>query len=90
LTDGFEVEVFAQAVPVFQQKAYRHLVQIERVVTLGGIEMQKAIRALKCNGVKTEPSVAQILRLPGDPYQSILDLERLTELELKKLVSVSL
>lgn len=75
LTDQFEIELFGQAIPIEQQSAYRHLVQIDRVLRLGGQGMREQIRALKRQGVKTEPAVSQLLRLPGDPYQAVLDLE---------------
>jgi len=74
-TDDFEVEIFAHNVPTEQQNAYRHLIQINRVVTLGGAAVREAVRNLKLAGIKTEPAIARILALEGDPYKAVLDLE---------------
>jgi hypothetical protein len=75
-TDAFEIELFGQPVPTEQQNAYRHLVQINRVISLGGPKAREAVRALKSGGIKTEPAVAQLLQLEGDPYRAVLNLER--------------
>lgn len=87
-TDTFEVEIFAHNVPTERQNAYRHLVQIHRVISIGGSETREALRALKLGGNKTEPSVARLLNLKGDPYQAVLELEHLTDNEIAGQLSV--
>lgn len=78
-TDDFEIEIFAQNIPVSEQNALRHMLQTNRVLKIGGSLWRGAIRSLKLRGVKTEPAVAQLLDLPGDPYQAVLALETLSE-----------
>lgn len=82
----WEYEIFGQALPVERQNAYRHLVQTDRVISLGGDAWREALRALKRNGMKTEPAVAYCLRLDGDPYSAVLALEQLSDEEIRKLL----
>ena len=42
----------------------------------GGPTFRAAIMRERSRGVKTEPAFAAVLRLKGDPYLAILDLER--------------
>jgi hypothetical protein len=84
---GFPIEIFTQAVPVEQQNGYRHMIIEYRLLALGGEEMAESIRQLKRNGLKTEPAFAQYLHLDGDPYQALLDLEKLDDAALQKRIS---
>ena len=86
----WEYEVFGQDVRIERQNAYRHLVQTHRVLVVGGEEWRKAIRMLKQQGIKTEPAVAQCLRLSGDPYQAVLSLELLSDEQLVRLIEKGL
>jgi hypothetical protein len=79
---GWEYEVFAQRLPVARQNAFRHLIQIDRVVSFGGEMWREKIRNLKRAGMKTEPAVATLLGLEGDPYQAVIFLEELSDKEL--------
>ncbi|MEN9845218.1 MAG: hypothetical protein RIS36_365 [Pseudomonadota bacterium] len=79
----WEYEVFGQRLPVARQNAFRHLIQIDRVLSCGGARWREAIRGLKRSGMKTEPAVAQAVGLSGDPYQAVLSLEALTDDELR-------
>lgn len=83
----FELEIFGQARPVRLQNGYRHLVAEARVLAAGGPGWQQAVRRLKVQGLKTEPAFAQLLGLPGDPYAALLELEALSDSELRELVS---
>ncbi len=80
--DDWEYEVFAQRIPVERQNAFRHLVQIDRVLSCGGESCRKKIRALKRAGMKTEPALATLLGLDGNPYRAVLALEALSDEEL--------
>lgn len=82
-TDDFEIEIFGQAVPTEQQNAYRHLVQINRVLVVGGDVVRQALRTLKLGGMKTEPALTQLLNLEGDPYQAVLALEGVDDVEIQ-------
>jgi hypothetical protein len=77
-----EVEVFGQALPTTQQYAFRHLVVEHAVLRAGGDAWRDAVRHLKAQGLKTEPAFAELLGLPGDPYEALLTLEDLTPAEL--------
>lgn len=80
------IEIFAHPLPVVQQMGWRHMVVEDRLLRLDpGLGAE--IRALKRAGMKTEPAFAQQLRLPGDPYLAILDLERRTDSELCVILS---
>jgi hypothetical protein len=85
----WEYEIFAQAIPVEQQRAFQHLVQTHRIVTRGGERWRKALRFLKEQGLKTEPAVAHALRLTGDPYEAVLALKSVTDEALDNLLAQS-
>ncbi len=69
-----EIEVFGQALPVAQQHGWRHLLAERAVLAAGGEAWRTAVRALKQQGLKTEPAFARLLGLPGDPYAALLAL----------------
>jgi hypothetical protein len=71
---GFPVEVFGQPRPVQEQNAYRHLLVEARLLEIGGPRARAEIRRLKAAGLKTEPAFARYFRLPGDPYETLLQL----------------
>jgi hypothetical protein len=79
---GFPIEIFGQPCPVPEQQAVRHMVVEERLLRLGVPEVRERIRFLKAQGLKTEPAFAVIFQLPGDPYQTLLQLAELAEEEL--------
>jgi hypothetical protein len=79
---GFEFELFGKSMPVEKQSAFRHIYQVARIIDLGGERFRGAIRDLKNQGLKTEPAVARLLGLSGDPYQAVLDLEHLSDAAL--------
>jgi len=85
--NDWEYEVFGQPLPIERQNAYRHMVQTHRVISLGGDTWREAIRSLKRDGMKTEPAVAYCLRLEGNPYQAVLALEQLSDVDLVHLLS---
>ncbi len=83
---GFAIEVFAQRRPVEEQRAYRHLVVEQRLLALGGPAALEGIRALRAQGLKTEPAFARYFGLLGEPYQALLDLYDLGEAALAEAV----
>ena len=86
-----ELEVFGQALPTAQQYAFRHLVVEHAVLRAGGPAWRTAVRRLKEQGLKTEPAFAALLQLPGNPYEALLTLEKLSPAELAaRLTQVSL
>lgn len=82
----FEFEIYGTSQPVEQQSAWKHLCQTARVLELGGKEIRDQLRALKLRGVKTEPAVAILLGLSGDPYEAVIQLAELSNEELVGLL----
>ena len=81
------VEIFGQARPTACQNGYRHMVIEARLLAAGGPSLRQRVLALKASGVKTEPAFAQVLGLPGNPYQALLELEACDEAALGSLVA---
>jgi hypothetical protein len=74
ILEDWPVEIFAQALPVERQLAWRHMLVEARLLAL--FPMAKAaIQGMKTAGMKTEPAFATLFSLPGDPYQALLALE---------------
>ncbi|MGG4442294.1 DUF4269 domain-containing protein [Brevibacillus fortis] len=89
LTADFWFELFAQPVAVEKQNAYRHMDIEARLLEIGGLNAYQHIRALKQSGIKTEPAFAQYFHIPGDdPNEALLQLELLTEQELRERVQL--
>ena len=84
---SWEYEIFGQNLPVERQAAFRHLVQIDRVLGIGGAAWRDAIRTLKLGGMKTEPALARCLGLRGDSYEVVLSLEHLSDDDLIAVMS---
>lgn len=83
---NFEVEIFAQAVPVRQQYAFRHMCIEKRILDLAELAFRQEIIQLKTEGMKTEPAFAHLLKLSGDPYDSLLILENHSDAEIRALL----
>jgi len=82
--ESWPVEIFAQALPVERQMAWRHMLVEARLLALFPAA-NTAIRGLKAAGMKTEPAFATLFSLPGDPYQALLALENHPTESLKLL-----
>jgi Domain of unknown function (DUF4269) len=72
---GFEIEIFGQALPVFKQNAYLHMI-IENFIMEKFSWFKQEIIKLKKQGYKTEPAFCKILGLDGDPYEALLQYGR--------------
>lgn len=70
-----KVEVFGQQTPSREQHAYRHMLVAYKLLQKYGEPLRQQVLALKQKGVKTEPAFARVLRLSGDPYEALLQLE---------------
>ena len=84
---GVTLEVFGQALSTSQQYAYRHLVVEAAILQVGGEAWRRAVQLLKQQGLKTEPAFAQLLGLPGDPYEALLALEGKSSSEIGLLLA---
>lgn len=76
-TGGFMIEIFGQNIPCLQQLAYRHMLAEYELLNKYGEPFRRQIIALKKQGYKTEPAFAKLLGLQGDPYQALLQLEKI-------------
>jgi hypothetical protein len=87
---AFVFEVFGSYLPVEQQNAYRHLSVMKRLAEFGGEPFRTKVREYKRQGLKTEPSMAKILGLSGNPFQAVLELEACSDEQLRDLVQSAL
>lgn len=85
---GVEVEIFGQPRSTRLQNAYVHMVVEARLLAAAGPAAAAAIRALKAEGLKTEPAFASYFGLSGDPYQALLDLATADDAELRSRVGL--
>ena len=74
-TASFPIEIFGQPLPVTEQLAYRHMLIEYKILNEQEASFKTQIRELKHKGLKTEPAFAQLLKLKGDPYKALLELE---------------
>lgn len=79
------IEIYAEETATERQLGYRHYLIACRVLDLLGPEAHDDIRELKRDGLKTEPAFARYLGLAGDPYQSFLKLEEVSDAGLRML-----
>lgn len=79
----FLFEVYGSTTPTKKQFGYRHYKIMERLVTLADPEFTQKIKALKQQGLKTEPAICTILGIDGNPYTAILAVEEWSDEELK-------
>ena len=71
---GWRIEIYGEAIPVEQQRGWRHFAVERRLLALGGEHLAVAVLAQRGQGMKTEPAFAAVLGLRGDPYLALLDL----------------
>ncbi len=80
------IEVFGQALPVYAQNGFRHMLVEGRLLRLGGAALRRRVVALKQDGLATEPAFARVLELAGDPYKALLSLEAEPDEALQRLI----
>jgi hypothetical protein len=82
------IEIVGEELAVEEQAAYVHAVAHRRLVDLGGARFARAVRrARRERGCKTEPAIALVLGLPGDPYVAVMRLACATEQDLTALIA---
>ncbi len=74
LFSGVPFELYAAPVPTARQAAVLHLQVEDRLLSLLGDPLRRAVVALRAAGEKTEPAFARALGLVGDPYFALLAL----------------
>ncbi|MGL5795867.1 MAG: DUF4269 domain-containing protein [Waterburya sp.] len=82
--DGFLLEVYGEQNPIQKQNAYRHFKIMERISKIGGDNVQKIIRELKQNDVKTEAAIAAIFQLSGNPFEAVLEIENWSDAKISE------
>lgn len=90
VVSDFPFELFCQNQPTLKQTAYRHFLLEERLLSLGGTPLREKIILHRMNGEKTEPAFAKTLRLDGDPFQALLELQSASNDELQHLIETAL
>jgi hypothetical protein len=75
---GWRYQIFGQGQPVREQTAWRHFVVERRLLELGGPMFRAPVMRERTKRMKTEPAFAAVLRLDGDPYAALLDLQART------------
>jgi hypothetical protein len=85
-SSGWEIELFCQAIPIREQWGVRHFLIEKRLLELQPSLRNKVIE-LKESGLKTEPAFAALLKLEGDPFEAMLELEKLSDEELAALAA---
>jgi hypothetical protein len=85
LLENWPVEIFGQERTSVEQNGFRHMVIENRMLSLYGEEFRQRIIDLKHEGLKTEPAFANLLKLEGDPFAKLLELESWNDEELLAL-----
>jgi Domain of unknown function (DUF4269) len=80
------IEIFAQAVPVWEQAAVRHYWIEQRLLWLGDDHDRKSIQNLKRQGMNTEPAFAHHFCLSGEPYSVLFQLFAASNDELQAII----
>jgi hypothetical protein len=86
---GWKFQIFGQAKPISEQTAWRHLLIERRLLDLGGPALRAAVMCERAGGMKTEPAFAALLKLEGDPYRALLDLEGCADESLIRLLEAA-
>lgn len=85
--ENIQFELFAQKIQSVRQAANLHFLIEERLLKLGGKALKEKVLRARNSGDKTEPAFAKILQLNGDPYESLLKLQNMTEAQLKEVLT---
>lgn len=80
--DDMEIEIYASKISSFETNGYRHMIIEERILSCCSLKFKEKIVALKKSGIKTEPAFAKLLKLNGNPYEELLNLEFLSDEEI--------
>lgn len=88
LVDYVPFELFAQNRPAVYQNGYRHFLIEDRILKYVSTGALEKLRGLRKNGVKTEPAFAEALKIAGNPYHELLDLQKSSAEVLKKFSKI--
>jgi hypothetical protein len=85
--EGWPVEVFGDPRPVARQPGWRHFEIERRLLVLGGDRLRAAVMQRRRDGLKTEPALAHLLGLAGDPYAALLALDEMPDADIVRLLN---
>jgi hypothetical protein len=84
--DDFEFEIFGQDRPSAKQNAVVHMLAEAKLLSVANGFAKEDIRTLKLSGVKTEPAFADVFELTGDPFETLLQVNRMPIEKIRALV----
>ncbi|NDV96250.1 DUF4269 domain-containing protein [Dysgonomonas sp. 521] len=76
------VEIYAESTPSKEQNGFRHMTIENRILQILGDAFRQKVITLKMQGYKTEPAFGLLLGM-NEPYVELLQLEEMTDNELK-------
>lgn len=79
-------ELFAQNRSSVQQDAYQHYLCEEKILKYAPTQFRNQVIALKQEGLKTEPAFAKLLNLTHDPYEAMLELQKISIKKLRQML----
>ncbi|MES0810635.1 DUF4269 domain-containing protein [Roseibium sp. SCPC15] len=82
----WQIELFCQELETDDQWGVRHFRVEQRLLTIEP-ELRREVLELKQQGLKTEPAFAHLLKLPGNPYEAMLDLAENSDGELREIIN---
>ncbi|CAH1055311.1 DUF4269 domain-containing protein [Paenibacillus pseudetheri] len=85
MAKGWPIELFGQPRRTELQNGYLHMIVEAEILAQMDDDFRERIILLKTSGWKTEPAFAKVLGLKGDPYEALLELEKLSRSELYSL-----
>ncbi|HBS46284.1 MAG TPA: DUF4269 domain-containing protein [Paenibacillus sp.] len=85
MAKGWPIELFGQPRRTELQNGYLHMIVEAEILAQMDDDFRERIILLKTSGWKTEPAFAKALGLEGDPYEALLELEKLSRSELYSL-----
>ena len=88
-TQGWDIELFCQTLPIQEQWGVRHFLIEKRLLEIQP-KLKSLVIQLKRSGLKTEPAFAAALGLDGDPFKAMLLLEPYSDHELKVLTTTGI
>ncbi|MCH9674069.1 MAG: DUF4269 domain-containing protein [Gammaproteobacteria bacterium] len=83
---GWEIELLCQPIPIGEQWGVRHFLVQQRLLNIDP-RLRRGVRHLKKLGISTQSAFAQILGLPGDPYDAVAALASTSDVDLITLTT---
>lgn len=77
LAGDWPIELFGQPRVAELQNGYLHMIIEAEILDIMGDQFRERMILLKSKGWKTERAFAEALGLKGDPYEALLELEKL-------------